>query len=167
MDTLRNLKMQDYQTFTIEQLSGITNLELLILKGHILVEYAINLYLEAISKNEQSDFFKENFTFSNKLSILKHFGNLGSKDENLYQEIHLLNKLRNDIAHSLTYNEKHLQDFFSNIKNKYAKVEDDIRKSNIEKFVLAITFICGAIFSVYNYETDKEDLNDFLQQAKK
>ena len=167
MNTLRNLKMEDYQKFVLEHLSDIPNLELLILKGHILVEYAINLYLESLSKANQSDFFKENFTFSNKLTILKHFGNLGSKDDNLYQEIHLLNKLRNDIAHKLTYNEKHLQDFFSHIGNKYPMINNDTYTLKTKKFIGAISFICGAIFSAYKFRTDKADLDKFLSESKK
>jgi hypothetical protein len=167
MDTLRNMRMEDYQKFTSEHLIGIDNLELLILKGHILVEYAINLYLEAISTSEQSDFFKENFTFSNKLSILKHFGNLGTKEDNLYQEIHLLNKLRNDIAHKLTFNEKHLQDFYSHMGNKSSRIMDGTYKTDREKFIGAIGFICGAIFTAYKYKTDKEDLDQFIAKERK
>lgn len=108
MKELRSYSMEQFDEFCSSELSGITDIQLLILKGHIIVEYTLNCYLEAISKSDDTDFFHENFSFIDKIKILKHFGELGDKNENLIKELTLLNKLRNEIAHSLKFNRKHL-----------------------------------------------------------
>ncbi len=167
MENFRNLKMREYQKFVSDNLVGINNIELLILKGHIMVEYSMNLYLESISKAEGSDFFRENFTFSNKLAVIKHFGIIGSRDDNLYQEIFLLNKLRNDIAHSLKYNEQHLQSFFDNVSKKYGRFRSNDQESTNQKFITAITFVLAAIFAAYKFNTDSKDIDEFLDQEEK
>ncbi len=139
----------------------------MILKGHILVEYSVNCYLESLSKIHDPDFFKERFTFAEKLNIAKHFGPLGNEQDNLYQEIFLLNRLRNSIAHTLTFDSNVVRELFAELAKKNPKFNDvSAYKSDRERFVGAISFICGAVFAFYKLNTDKEDLNDFISAAK-
>ncbi|REG83351.1 hypothetical protein [Winogradskyella sediminis] len=160
---IRNLTIDEFYVFTEEQLDGISDFELLILKGHILVEYTLNCYLEAISKDKDSDFFKENLSFSIKVKIAKHFGQLGSVDDNLIKELTILNKLRNDIAHSLSYKKEHLTELFSELSKKSPSgLISDSKNSQQERFIGVISFITGAIFTAYKYYTNPEELKDFI-----
>jgi len=84
------------------------NLELLILKCHITIEYAIETYIRAISAGNADDYV-EQFKFDEKLKIAFMLG-LGVKDPLLIPSIRLLNRIRNDIAHRLTLNEKDLDE---------------------------------------------------------
>ena len=162
MDEIRNYSMNQFNEFTIKELAGITDIQLLILKGHIIVEYTLNCYLESISKSEDPDFFTETFSFANKVKIAKHFGQLGD-DENLIKELTLLNKLRNDIAHSLNYNKKHLDELFGEVRKKTKNTSfTNSPLTEIERTRYAVAFISGATFGAYKFHTDKKDLDNFL-----
>lgn len=158
--------MEQFSEFANKELSKIDDIQLLILKGHIVIEYALNCYLEAISKSDHSDFFKENFSFSEKIKIAKHFGQLGSRDSNLIKELLILNKVRNDIAHRLEYSNDHLNELFTEVSVKYPKVDSSENISIKEKMIAAISFICGAIFGMYKINTDRNDFDEFLKKNK-
>lgn len=157
--------MEEFGDFVAKKLLGITDMSLLILKGHVIVEYTLNCYLESISKSSSPDFFKENFSFANKTKIAKHFGNLGSLEQTLNEELVLLNKLRNSIAHTLDYNEKHLEELFVALGKKNPTGDFLDTKLNVEvKFKDAIGFITGVVFGEYKYHTDREDFEQFVKE---
>lgn len=159
---IRNLTLDKFHEFTESQLAEINDLELLIIKGHILVEYTINCYLEAISNSTNSDFFNENFSFSNKIKIIKHFGNLGDENDNLIKELTILNRIRNDIAHSLTYKKAHLNELFSELAKKNPSGFIANKNNSIKiRFIGSISFLTGAIFTAYKYYTNPKELNKF------
>lgn len=167
MNEIRKKTMNQFMEFSIKELSGINDIQLLILKGHIIVEYTMNFYLESISKSDNSDFFKENFTFAEKVKIAKHFGQLGSKEDNLILELTLLNKLRNNIAHSLKYDERHLLELFAAVDKKSPNlIYSDKDKQLIHKFAAATSFISGAIFSAYKMHVDRKDVDEFIDGKK-
>ena len=165
MDQIRNYTIEEFIEFSIKELSSINDIQLLILKGHILVEYSLNCYLEAKSTNKEPDFFKERFNFSAKVNIAKYFRTLGSVNDDIIKELNILNKIRNEIAHSLTYNEKLLNQLFSEINKKspngiFSKPNTSIK----EKIIGSIAFINGALFGGYKYYTDNKDLNNYLEK---
>lgn len=167
MDKIRNYSIQEFIDFSIKELSSINDIPLLILKGHILVEYSLNCYLEAKSINKESNFFKEQFTFATKVKIAKHFTVLGSTNDDIIKEINILNKIRNEIAHKLTYNENLLTQLFSEVKKKSPKGIFSKRDAPIkEKIIGAIAFINGALFGAYKLYTDNEDLENYLDKNK-
>ena len=72
-----------------------------ILKGHLLVEYLINKIIE--QKHATPDKILEksrNFTFSKKLHLVHSMGLL---PHYLFENINRINRLRNKLAHSLTF----------------------------------------------------------------
>jgi hypothetical protein len=167
MNAIRKYTMQEFKDFIQNEVVTINDTSLLILKSHIIVEYTMNCYLEAISKSDDSDFFKENFSFSEKIKMVKYFGELGNKEENLIKELTLLNKLRNDIAHSLTYNQIHLNELFAELEKKNPKgFYSNKLKSDNEKIVGAVAFLCGAIFSGYKRIKNPDELDAFLEEAR-
>jgi len=146
----------------------------LIIKGHILTEYALNFYIE-MSSVEKIDLKETRFTYSNKIDIARILG-LFKKDIFLYNELKLLNKLRNSIAHKLKYDEKILAEFlkgFDKHKNTLKsekldrlKIDDEIfyelddDKITVNGSHLLLMFyistICMNIFSYFEPKIDIE-----------
>lgn len=144
----------------------------LIIKGHILTEYAMNFYIE-MSSVEKIDLKETRFTYSNKIDIVKILG-LFKRDPFLYNELKLLNKLRNSIAHKLKFDEKILTEFlkgFEKHKSKFKsakldrlQIEDEIfYEFDNEKVTVRgshmllmfyISLICMNIFSSYEPHED-------------
>lgn len=146
----------------------------LIIKGHILTEYAMNYFIEMNSKEKIS--LKElRFTYSNKIDIVRILG-LFKDNEFLYNELKLLNKLRNSIAHKLKYDEKTLEEFlkgFEKHKNFFKSEKLDRLEKNDEifyelgdekitvkgshmLFMFYVSIICMKIFHSYNPKITSE-----------
>ncbi len=158
----RNLSANDFRDFVVAELLKIEDFEFLILKGHILIEYTVNLYLESISNKKNADLFDEkNLTFATKLSILQHFGkNIGNEEFNFFTELNLINKLRNDIAHRLEYNERHLKLLYDELSKK----ENIFKRNDFEKkqrFIHAIVFIVGFVYAAYQQTSNPEEYNNY------
>ena len=167
MKEIREYSIEEFIKFSSKELSSINDTQLLILKGHILVEYSLNCYLEAKSINNKSDFFKEQFTFSTKLKMAKHFTTLGAIDNDLINEIHILNKIRNEIAHKLSYNNTLLNQLFSEvIKQSPEGIMSNPNATVKEKIIGTIAFITGALFGGYKFYTDKGNLENYLNENK-
>jgi len=144
---------------------GIKDLDYLILKGHILTEHSLNFFIEKTSI-EKINFDKIKFSYSNKIEIAKTLG-LFKANPKIYEELKLLNKLRNSIAHKLKYDEKLFSDFIKGFKPykdyfqsdsfKNTSINKDIFKENengempeegkLNISMLYISTICMKIFS--------------------
>lgn len=84
------------------------NLEFVLLKCHVVVEYAINRYIELVSPRA-CDISSERFSFAQKVFLL-HL--LGVPDGPiLIPSFEALNRLRNQVAHTLEVNQSLLDDF--------------------------------------------------------
>lgn len=150
----------------------------LIIKGHILTEYAMNFYIE-MSSAEKIDLKETRFTYSNKIDIVRILG-LFKKNRHLCQELKLLNKLRNSIAHKLKYDEKILADFLKGFE-KYRSLfkSDKLDRLEIDEeifyelgeekitvngshmlLMFYISIICMTIFSSFEPKTEKDNLAD-------
>ncbi len=69
-----NLDKEEFKTLIKKNIMKINNLDLIILKGHLLIEFLINKFLQPHSDDETLDISKENFQFHQKLKICKMFG---------------------------------------------------------------------------------------------
>lgn len=157
MKEVSNLNIQEFRKFITEQLSVINNFELMILKGHILTEYTINLYIDSISNKTNPDFCDGNTSYSLKLKILENFGkSLGKPDTNFFEELNMLNKLRNDIAHKLKYNERLVQNIYLLLSKKDPLFSKNNFKDEITKFGCALAFIIGFIHEAYFHNAHPE-----------
>ena len=122
----------------------IDDTEIIILKCHLVVEYALNHLIIKVGKN-RLDIDKARFTFSNKVKIAQLLGLFESKSDELKIFIDDLNKIRNQIAHRLSYDESLLEkicnypDSFDNEKWN--------NKSDFLKMMIRIktTYMCGMI----------------------
>ena len=71
------------------------------LKGHLLVEYLINKIIEQRHETPEKVLGKShNFTFSKKLQLVYSMGLL---PDYLFENINRINRLRNKLAHNLTF----------------------------------------------------------------
>lgn len=100
-----------------EALPRARNLELLILKCHVTVEFAVEAYIRAVSAGNVND-NELRFGFEEKVNIAFMLG-LGVKDPLLLLSIRLLNRIRNDMAHRLTLNEKKLDELIRINSDQY------------------------------------------------
>ena len=78
MEQIRNYNLEEFEELLLNHFKNIYDLELLILKGHIITEFTIN-YLENLSNNLDANFFKERYNHSLKIGMIEHFGKFGHK----------------------------------------------------------------------------------------
>lgn len=157
MKEIDNLNIEEFRKFINEQLLAINSFELMILKGHTLIEYTINLYINSISQKNNPDFCDGNTTFSSKLKILENFGkNIGNIDVNFFEELNMLNKLRNEIAHKLKYNEQLIQNIYALLSKKDSSFTKNDFKDEITKFGCALAFMIGYIHEAYFHNVHPE-----------
>ncbi|MBE7635118.1 hypothetical protein F7642_12365 [Tenacibaculum finnmarkense genomovar ulcerans] len=152
MEKVRDFNEDEFGYFLTEELSQLRDVTLVLLKGHLFTEFAINCYLESLSKAEKSNFFKENFTYATKLKMLVHFGNFKKEDKLILESIKLLNKLRNGIAHSLNVNEQLIQEFFTSLDKVLPPNRGNFRNEKLDtplRLTSAIAIICGMVFGRY------------------
>jgi hypothetical protein len=124
---------------------GCKDFDNLILKGHLLIEHKINDTIKSLSL-QKIDISKSDFKFIHKVQILKILG-LFMIDEKfpsstkLYENIILLNKLRNSMAHNLKFDETILENFMNNFKItdaiSYQESDFRIKKNKEEPFIIS------------------------------
>jgi hypothetical protein len=56
MEKFRSMSMEQLDEFIYNEFTNIENMDLVILKGHIITEFLLNCYLESISQVDNSDF---------------------------------------------------------------------------------------------------------------
>lgn len=82
-----------------QHLTRLRNLELVVLKCHLLVEFMFNQYIDLISPTE-GVVDSERFTFKQKESLVHMLGFYA--DPCFFPSVDLLNAIRNGVAHTLT-----------------------------------------------------------------
>jgi hypothetical protein len=135
-----------FGVFLTQQLEYVRDVELLLLKGHTVIEYSLDKAIEALSFGNSKKLISSQFHF--KVSICEALGLFeGHGKDGLIEQIKKTNEIRNDIAHRLTYNEddlKHLYKYYPDVVALYKNVPNsEERKRRILYFIL--TGICGAI----------------------
>jgi len=117
----------------------LTDLEGLIIRGHILIEKALNNSIATVAY-KKDEFNPDQFTFAQKASLARLLGISGV----LKNEINAFNKLRNQIAHSLEFEEKYLNVIINGIKSK-DKEKQYPKTQKVNNLKRAISFMCGII----------------------
>jgi hypothetical protein len=121
------------------------NLELVILKGHILLEYILNKAIE-IKSNFKYDLEKSTFSFSQKIDILVIL-NILEFNSTSYQVLKTYNTIRNQIAHRFEYDrrlvEKMIKLGLQGTRGENHIPVDDAERARAIKFL--IPFLSGMI----------------------
>lgn len=121
----------------IKLFNEFSQIEGLIVRGHILIEQALNKQIKQNIKNKTA-YNPDKLSFSNKLMIADMLG----ITRKLTRPLRSLNKLRNQIAHSLDYDNKLILSIISDVQN--ASKSSVIPKNSIEENVAsAIAYMCG------------------------
>lgn len=106
MEYNTNLHKDEYLKYYMEKFGEIKEAPLIILQGHIILEYLLDILLANISNSRDNDFSKQGYSFSRKIQLLSLFAPSDVGMKSFIIGIGLLNDLRNKIAHKLTYNQK-------------------------------------------------------------
>lgn len=93
------------------QFSTCSDIETVILKGHLLLEYVLNGYIERNNLDINEGY--QGFSFAQKLKMYEIFGT-----SSLIPELKMLNKLRNDIAHTFELNRQLVNKLIRDIHKK-------------------------------------------------
>jgi hypothetical protein len=122
-----------------KKFTAFTDIEGAIIRGHILVEQMLNKSIEltVLNKNEYKT---DKFSFAQKAEI----GNMLGISTEFKIELNALNKLRNQIAHSLKHEEKYIDVIINNVYNKKSDIFLD-KKNKLNSLKTSISFMCGAI----------------------
>jgi hypothetical protein len=140
MTKKENNELETFAKAHADAFTQLSEIEGIIIRGHILVERAINNAIEHTVINKE-DYKSDRFTFSQKVIISNMFG----LSSHFKLEINTLNKLRNQIAHTLEYDVKNVDIIINEIHKKEPKFIN-LEDSKIESLGKAISFMCGAIF---------------------
>ena len=133
--------IQDTGRLMREHMPRSNDLELIVLKGHILLEYLLNQII-----NVKSDYNLEientTFSFNQKIEILVIL-NIIENNSDIFQILKSWNNLRNQIAHKLYFDRK-LVDKLIKLGVKGTKGEDHLPSNDNErakamKFLIPMT----------------------------
>lgn len=135
------LEIEEFTRLIRSNIIEITEIELLILKGHILVEYTLNNFIKKVAFNGHS--FKETkFTFSQKMHFVE---TLSAITSNTIRLIEIFNKLRNQIAHKLKYDEETLKLFLDTSASFEIYDKKLLEQPLIVRVRAAISLMCTSI----------------------
>ncbi|TWO31719.1 hypothetical protein E1J38_012525 [Seonamhaeicola sediminis] len=160
MEQIRDYSLEDFKELLLNNFKNIYDLELLILKGHIITEFTINCYLENLSNNSDANFFKGGYSHSLKIGMIEHFGRFGERSSGIIKSLRLLNKIRNGIAHNLSVNEQLIREYINSVlqiaSTNFINPEYELRL----KFSLSTGYLCAEIFGEYYEEREKTKSNN-------
>lgn len=123
----KDQELDDYYKFLNEYLFRINDIELLILKGHNLVENAMNRYIQDLVARPE-EFYKQNLTFAEKLGIMKF---LTVIHLNIFEKLTLLNKVRNHLSHNLHPDMELVDKLLVQFSHKYDLVKQNIDNDKV------------------------------------
>ena len=130
--------LEEVVSFLDANFNQLSDIEGIILKGHILLEHQLDIAIskEILNKNEYES---DKFSFSQKVII----GNMLGICRAFKASINALNKLRNQIAHSLKYEEELMIDLLKPINKKYSFIK--VSANDLPNLKKGISAICYGI----------------------
>jgi hypothetical protein len=122
------------------ELPKTRRLDLTLLKCHIVIEYAVNRFIEFHADNFV-DITNERFTFAQKIVLLHALGL--PPHPTIIPSIDLMNKLRNEVAHTMTINRDRVDRLLRINSDDYDNliIKDDAKRTSGIKCVT--NAICG------------------------
>lgn len=161
MHSAKNI--DDVIGFFLEHLSKCSDIEMTVIKGQILVEYELNRFILVASKKK--DVYNDSqFTFFQKCKIASILG----LPELLTEDMLLLNNIRNQIAHKLSYKKESLDLLLERSKKKMSDAKLAVANKSTFELKDTITFICSVTFG-YTCGIDPNlpaELKEFFERDK-
>lgn len=163
MKEIRDYSTEEFSTFSANFMAKNIGVkqnieENIILKAHVISEFTLNCYIEAISKSGNLNMFKQNITYSKKIFLAEEFGDLPSE---IIEILKKLNKIRNDYAHRLILDNENLEKLYNQIIKLHNKKDQNIvlNKEDVIKYFknvsYLLSYINGYIFGVYKKKENK------------
>ena len=153
---------EDIQQKLKSHLPRSRNLEIVILKCHILIEYMFDQFIDLIAPTE-GVIENERFTFKQKESIVYMLG--FPADPVFFPSIDLLNTIRNQVAHTLSV-DRALIDKLIRINSEDP---DDVKGLSDQQRASAIKqitkFLCGEMLGGIEAKHEMEWMDDLVEQA--
>lgn len=127
-----NLASEFEKNFT-----NFSDIEGTIIRGHILIEQMLNHSIELTVPNK-SEYKAEKFSFAQKVEIANMLG----VSIEFKIELNALNKLRNQIAHSLKYDDKYIDVIINGVRKKKSEIfNNKTNKSSSLKVAISFIFV--------------------------
>ena len=122
------------------------DLTLIVLKGHLLLEEVINLWLTQLLKNPSALNLSE-LSFSKRLCLLRSLLPDGSFSD-AFKATEKLNVLRNKLAHHLDHPkiESLINDFVGVLEDPDTPIEEYQREPVHKRLKSCISFLCGQLY---------------------
>jgi hypothetical protein len=128
-----------------QTLSTVRNLELVVLKCHLLVEYMLNQFIDLTARTE-GVIDNERFTFSQKETLVHLLG--FPPDPLFFPSVDLLNRIRNQVAHTLDL-DRRLIDQLIRINSEDPDIVTALTDAKRATALKQITrFLCGQMVGV-------------------
>jgi hypothetical protein len=147
--------IQDTGKLIKEHLPKSNDLELIVLKGHILLEYLLNQIIK-IKSEYNLEIENTTFSFNQKIEILVIL-NIIENNSDIFQILKIWNNLRNQIAHKLYFDRK-LVDKLIKLSVNWTKGEghlpnNDNERARAMKFIIPATsgYLTGQ-FAISKYK---------------
>ena len=130
----------------------INNLELLILKGHIITEHVIDIIIQSECGN-RLNIKNQRFNFSDKLAILRIL--IPNIDhQRTYESLKKFNDIRNKISHTLEFNTKEI-DMYISIRFKDYKDLKKTKKNRTQALRATIITVFVQLTAIYTMKFDE------------
>jgi hypothetical protein len=136
----------EFRSFILSNLMPISDIQLLIIKGHILIEYSLNKYISRCSSGS-FDINSTSFSFFNTIQIADALGLfLESEPDTLKEQIKIISTLRNEIAHQMSFNKNEIKSLINTFLSD-TTISNIIKKKKSDLDILKsiIVFICGQV----------------------
>ncbi|MFT5519679.1 MAG: hypothetical protein ACI9IA_000263 [Enterobacterales bacterium] len=126
----------------VDVLSKLTDVELILLKVHLLVEEMLTDVISIRAKNKKH-ILDARLSFYSKMKLARAYHD-GDVSEWVWKSIELLNKSRNKLAHNLTADEvtKGMNEFICLVKSNQPHWPDNMFKFNHPDYFWASYVIC-------------------------
>jgi hypothetical protein len=132
--------------------------ELLLLKGHLVLENALTVFIETFQKHRPANV---KFTFFQKLCICEILGLFSSPSgELMLDAFKTINKLRNDLAHNLKFDNNLINEFYK----KHPELTDELvertridigkKTREMDSFFLLIVYLYVQVYAGINAMTE-------------
>jgi hypothetical protein len=124
-----------------KQFPRTQNLEYAILKTHLIVEYALAQYIRSFAATFV-DLKDLRFTFSQKLEIAYLMG-FGANDPTLLPTVEILNKIRNQVAHTFALDRKAVDELLRINHDDYDRFKPRNDRHRVQCLRYLCIYICG------------------------
>lgn len=132
------------ETIVKEQFPRTNILEYAVLKSHLIVEFALDLFIDVTARGNNVDRVKR-FNFASKLEVAILLG-LGLSDAFVIPVIERLNTIRNQAAHKFTIDRVKLDEMLRLLSEDYHDFHIENDRQRIRQLRYLCYFICAQVY---------------------